>query len=211
MKKFIIGILLALFVSSAFAIETKYNSFGFHFSVPLIFESGGEKNGVKADSSMTSIGFGLHALSLYTDRLGFYVNMDLVFPQKIKMDLSYGGSSYSYELSRSDYNSLWGMAALLGPGICLTHSESMLFTISPGVHYMMLVADSGSNDSVSFIFGIGANIQDSIFFAENGYFTIGADIAFDFLGFVMANGHSNSTDGHDFIINPKIGVGFKFN
>ena len=209
MKRFIIGLLLTLLLFSAFAIETKYDSFGVHCSVPLVFETAND-DGITTNSRATSIGFGIHALSLYTYRLGLYANLDLFFPQKMRTDLSYGGSSYSYEVSRSDYNSLWGMTLLLGPGICITNSDSMLFTISPGLHYMMLVANSSSSSSVSYLFGIGANIQDSIFFAENGYLTIGADIAYDFLGFSLVNGHSNSNNGRDFIINPKIGVGLKF-
>lgn len=49
-----------------------------------------------------------------------------------------------------------------------------------------------------------------VFFSSNGYFTVGADIAYDFLGFTIANGESKSEGTHDFIFNPKIDVGFRF-
>lgn len=207
-KKILIGTLLVSLMSSVFAVETKYDSFGFHFSVPLIFENA-EENGVKAETNMTSIGFGIHALSLYTDKIGLYVNLDLVFPQTMNMKVTYGGISQSYSVSRSDYDSLWGMAALFGPAICITQTDKMLFTISPGIHYTLLFADA-AYATATYVFGIGANIQDSIFFSTNGYFTIGADIAYDFLGVTIANGKSKSGGTHDFILNPKIGVGFRF-
>lgn len=207
-KKILIETLLLSLMTSVFAVETKYDSFGFHFSVPLIFENA-EESGVKTETNMTSIGFGIHALSLYTDRIGLYVNLDLVFPQSINLKAKYNGNTYTYNLSRSDYDSLWGMAALFGPAICITQTDKMLFTVSPGIHYTMIFADAATS-AVSYFFGIGANIQDSIFFSSNGYFTVGVDIAYDFLGFTIANGESKSGGTHDFIVNPKIGIGFKF-
>ena len=153
-----------------------------NFSVPLLFETATE-NSAKAETNMTSIGIGIHALSLYTDQIGLHVNLDLVFPQTMNMKVSYGGITQSYSVSRSDFDSLWGIAALFADAT-----------------YAM----------ASYVFGIGANVQDSIFFSSNGYFTVGADIAYDFLGFTIANGESKSEGTHDFIFNPKIGVGFRF-
>ena len=103
-------------MSSIFAVEPKYDSFGFHFSVPLLFETATE-SGVKADTNMTSVGFGIHALTMYTDKIGLYVNMDLLFPQTMDLKMTYGGNTQSYSVSRSDYDSLWGMAALIAPAI----------------------------------------------------------------------------------------------
>lgn len=207
-KRILVGALIFSLMSSIFAVETKYDSFGLHFSVPLVFETATE-SGAKAESNMTSIGFGIHALSLYTDRIGLYVNLDLVFPQTMNMKVTYGGVTQSYSVSRSDYDSLWVMAALFAPAISIIHTDKMLFTVSPGIHYTMMFADA-AYATASYVFGIGANIQDSIFFSSNGYFTIGADIAYDFLGFTIANGESKSGGTHDFIFNPKIGVGFRF-
>ena len=92
-------------MSSIFAVETKYDSFGLQFSVSLLFETATE-NGAKTETNMTSAGFGIYALSLYTDRIGLYVNLDLVFPQTINMKVTYGGITQSYSVSRSDYDSL---------------------------------------------------------------------------------------------------------
>ena len=132
---------------------------------------------------MTSIGFGIHALSLYTDRIGLYVNLDLAFPQTMNMKVTYRGITQSYSVSRSDFDSLWGMAALFADAAYAT---------------------------AWYVFGIGANVQNSIFFSSNGYFIVGSDIAYDFLGFTIANGELKSGGTHNFIFNPKIGVGFRF-
>ena len=86
-------------MSSIFAVETKYDSFGLHFSVSLLFETA-TKNGAKAETNMTSVGFGLHALSLYTNRIGLYVNLDLAFPRTMNMKVTYGGITQSYSVSK---------------------------------------------------------------------------------------------------------------
>ena len=65
-----------------------------NFSVPLLFETATE-NSAKAETNMTSIGIGIHALSLYTDQIGLHVNLDLVFPQTMNMKVSYGGITQS--------------------------------------------------------------------------------------------------------------------
>ena len=179
-----------------------------NFSVPLLFETATE-NGAKAETNMTSIGIGIHALSLYTDQIGLHVNLDLVFPQTMNMKVSYGGITQSYSVSRSDYDSLWGIAALFAPAISIIHTDKMLFTVSPEIHYTMMFVDAGYATE-SYVFGIEANVQDSIFFSSNGYFTVGADIAYDFLGFTIANGELKSGGTHNFIFNPIIDVGFRF-
>ena len=128
-------------MSSIFAVETKYDSFGLHFSVSLLFETA-TKNGAKAETNMTSVGFGLHALSLYTNRIGLYVNLDLAFPRTMNMKVTYDGITQSYSVSRSDFDSLWRMAALFVPAISIIHTDKMLFTVSPGIHYTMMFADA---------------------------------------------------------------------
>ena len=177
-KRILVGALIFSLMSSIFAVETKYDSFGLHFSVPLVFETATE-SGAKAETNMTSIGFGIHALSLYTDRIGLYVNLDLVFPQTMNMKVTYGGVTQSYSVSRSDYDSLWGIAALFAPAISIIHTDKMLFTVSPEIHYTMMFVDAGYATE-SYVFGIEANVQDSIFFSSNGYFTVGADMRMTF-------------------------------
>ena len=165
-------------MSSIFAVETKYDSFGLHFSVPLLSETATE-NGAKAETNMTSIGFGIHTLSLYRNRIGLYVKLGLTFPQTMNMKVTYGGITQSYSISRSDYDSLWGMAALFAPAISIIHTDKMLFTVSPEIHYTMMFVDAGYATE-SYLFGIEANVQDSIFFSSNGYFTVGADMRMTF-------------------------------
>lgn len=209
MKKRIL--VVSLFISlmaSMFAMETKYSSVGLHFSVPLLFETA-TGNGMKAETNMTSIGFGIHALSLYSDRVGMYANLDLVFPQIMNAKITQGGATQSYTLTKSDYSSIWGLAALFAPAISIVHTNKMLFTISPGIHYTMLYANA-NYATVTYIFGIGVNIQDNVSFSSHGYFTFGADIAYDFLGFTIANGKSKSGGTQDFIINPRVGIGYNF-
>lgn len=208
MKKIVSVIISVLISFCLFSVERKYESFGVDFSVPVIFESG-EKNGVKAETNMTSIGFGLHAMSIYTERIGLYVDLDLVFPQTVSISGAIGGRKITVETSRSDYNSLWGMSTIMAPAIVIKQNEKMLFTISPGIHYFMLFADANTT-AVSYLLGLGVNIQNSFFFGKNGYFTLGGDISYDFIGFAMSNGTTESGNTHDFLIKPQIGIGFRF-
>lgn len=210
MKKILLAAVIAVCISSsAAAVETKYESFGFNFSVPVLYESQKE-DGVEVETTMTSIAFGIQALSLYTERLGLYVNLDLVLPQNISIKIGSGKLGYTIDMDRSDYDSLWGMSALLGPAICITQSDKMLFTVSPGIHYSLLSAEVEGNSSVVYLFGLGANIQDSIFFSDSGYFSFGADIAYDFYGVNISGGESKSETSHDFTFTPRVGIGFRF-
>ena len=38
-KRILVGVLIISLMSSIFDVETKYDSFGLHFSVPLLFET----------------------------------------------------------------------------------------------------------------------------------------------------------------------------
>lgn len=48
-KRILVGALIISLMSSIFAAETKYDSFGLHFSVPLLFETATE-NGAKTEN-----------------------------------------------------------------------------------------------------------------------------------------------------------------
>lgn len=106
MKKFLFLILFVLCVSSSFAREKTFDSLGFHFSIPMMFESDVE-NGIKINSTMQSIGLGFNGLSLYSEKLGVYSYLDVVFPQKIKLKLSYAGQTEYGVVDRSSYYSFW--------------------------------------------------------------------------------------------------------
>ncbi|MCR5081414.1 MAG: hypothetical protein K6B17_08725 [Treponema sp.] len=208
-KRSLIGALFVLIMTSTFAIETKYQQFGFNFSVPLVFESE-EENGLKSDTSITSIAIGIDALTLYTDKIGLYANFEIVFPQKLSTELSYGGSTVSYDLSRDDYDSLWGLTALFGPAFCISKSDTGIVTISPGLHYILVFAETPLSSVSSYLLGIGVNLQKSFFFGDNGYISIGADLAYDFLGTTTTDGQSSSGTTRDLIFVPRVGIGFRF-
>lgn len=209
MKRIVISMLCAAFMPLLYAVEPQMTSFGAHFSIPLIFESASE-NGVKTKSDMTSIGFGFHGLTLYTEKLGIYTNLDIVFPQTLNTTITYGSQTASYSVNRSDYDSIWGMSALLAPAICVASGDKGLLAISPGIHYAMLFASTNTVTTVSYLFGLGAAVQGNIFLSSNAYISLGADLAYDFLGFTLANGSSKSGETHECMFTPRVGLGLWF-
>lgn len=207
MKKFLFLILFVLCVSSSFAREKSFESLGFHFSLPLMFENEVEY-GIEVNSTMQSFGLGFNGLSLYSEKLGVYSYLDVVFPQKIKLKLSYAGQTEYGVVDRSSYYSFWGIDALFAFAIKVFQNERNLFSVSPGIHYEMLSAET--IDSVlTYIFGIGLNIQDYITMNEKVFLMLGANIAYDFIGFGFYNGDFNSVESNIFFVSPKIGIGFK--
>lgn len=150
---------------------------------------------------------------MYSNVVGMYVNMDCFFPQKLSLTQTYRGYSRSIELSKSDYKSLWGISALWAPALKLVWKEKSLFTVSPGIHYQMLFAEA-EYTSTTYLFGIGVNLQNSIFFSSNGYFNFGFDFAYDFLGKTVSSNPyvdtSSSGSGYDITFTPRLGIGFHF-
>lgn len=208
MKKIFTFLLVSLFTAGLFAAGTKYESFGFHFSIPYLYETQTE-SGIKVETTMSSIGFGIHSLSMYSDKIGLYVNGDLVLPQTIEIKASYGGRSETISINKDDYKSIYGVAAFFGPAFKLSESKSSLVTLAPGLHYNMINAE-GSSTVKTYLVGIGANIQDSLFFSNRGYFTFGIDLVYDFYGKVISNGSSQEIESTDFYITPRIGAGLRF-
>ena len=210
MKKIVIGLLFSFLGLFAFA-EKSTGYIGGHFSVPIIFESA-EESGIKTESRMTSIGFGLDEVGLTSERLGIYLNLELILPMKINLKIKSGSDTYNFEVERSDYNSLFGFNAFVGPTFCLYNEGSFLFAVSPGASFVMLFSETASTDTTSILFGIGANVQGGININEKSCISIGADFAYDFLGFSKVNnGDFSSSKGRNFIITPKIGIGYKPN
>ena len=207
MKRILVVLLLVFCVSSSFAREKSFESLGFHFSLPLMFENEVEY-GIEVNSTMQSFGLGLNGLTLYSEKFGVYSYLDVVFPQKIKLKLSYAGQTEYGVVDRSSYYSFWGIDALLGFAINVFQNERNLFTISPGIHYLMLFADAVDSSCV-YTFGLGFNIQDYIDINDNIFFIVGANIAYDFLGFGFYNADVYSIKSNSFICSPKIGLGFK--
>ena len=111
-------------------------------------------------------------------------------------------------VDRSSYYSFWGIDSLLGFAIKVFQNEMNLFTISPGIHYEMLSAEA--QDSVfTYIFGLGLNIQDYISLNEKVFLMLGANILYDFVGFGLYNGESNSVDSNTFFVSPNVGMIFR--
>ena len=207
MKRILVVLLLVFCVSSSFAREKSFESLGFHFSLPLMFENEVEY-GIEVNSTMQSFGLGINGLTLYSEKFGVYSYLDVVFPQKIKLKLSYAGQTEYGVVDRSSYYSFWGIDALLGFAIKVFQNEMNLFTISPGIHYEMLSAEA--QDSVlTYIFGLGLNIQDYISLNEKIFLMLGANILYDFVGFGLYNGESNSVDSNTFFVSPNVGMIFR--
>ena len=74
----------------------------------------------------------------------------------------------------------------------------------------MLHTETSQRSSALHLFGLGANIQNSIFFCGSGYFSFGADIAYDFYGVNISDGESESDTLHAFTYTPRVGIGFRF-
>ena len=208
MKRILVVLLLVFCISSGFAREKSFESLGFHFSLPLMFENEVEY-GIEVNSTMQSFGLGLNGLTLYSEKFGVYSYLDVVFPQKIKLKLSYAGQTEYGVVDRSNYYSFWWIDAMFCFAIKVFQNEMNLFTISPGIHYEMLSAEA--QDSVlTYIFGLGLNIQDYISLNEKVFLMLGANILYDFVGFGFYNADVYSIKSNQFIFSPKIGIGFKF-
>ena len=208
MKRILCFVLVCFCLSATFAREKFFESLGFHFSVPMIFESEVEY-GVKVNSTIESIGFGMNALTLYSEKYGMFASVDLFFPQVVKLKLSYNGLTEAGVIDRSNYYSFWGMDAMFCFAMKVFQNETNLFTISPGIHYEMISAEA-LDSSLAYTFGLGLNIQDCISINENVFFMLGANIVYDFIGFGFYNADVYSIKSNQFIFSPKIGIGFKF-
>ena len=207
MKRILVVLLLVFCVSSSFAREKSFESLGFHFSLPLMFENEVEY-GIEVNSTMQSFGLGLNGLTLYSEKYGMFASVDLFFPQVVKLKLSYAGQTEYGVVDRSSYYSFWGMDAMFCFAIKVFQNEMNLFTISPGIHYEMLSAEA--QDSVlTYIFGLGLNIQDYISLNEKVFLMLGANILYDFVGFGLYNGESNSVDSNTFFVSPNVGMIFR--
>jgi hypothetical protein len=207
MKRILCFVLVCFCFSATFAKEKTFESFGFQFSVPMIFESEVEY-GVKVNSTIESVGFGMNALTLYSEKYGMFASLDLFFPQRIKLKLSYNGQTEAGVLDRSNYYSFWGMDAMFCFAMKVFQNETNLFTISPGIHYEMISAEA-QDSSLAYTFGLGLNIQDYISLNEKVFLMFGANIAYDFIGFGFYNADVYSITSNVFIFSPKIGIEFK--
>ncbi len=205
MKKICSIIFIAGMLSSGLFAEGKIKFLSAHFSVPIGIENV-TQGGVEQSTVMTSIGFGLDAVTLISEKAGVYVNLDFFLPQRISITQRYQEQTASAVFTRNNYNSIWGVSALMGPAFVVSRSEKMMFTISPGIHYSITYVD-GSSISVTHMFGIGSNLQGNIFFSSSGFFMFGADVVYDFYGRINS---AESGRMSYWTLKPNIGIGFNF-
>ncbi|MBE6355295.1 MAG: hypothetical protein E7061_11335 [Treponema sp.] len=154
------------------------------------------------------MGFGIHSQTLYTEKVGLFVDLNFFFPQKMTLKVSQGASSYSDVLTREDFDSLWGMSFLAGPSFAVSRGEGHIFTISPGIHYNLVSMKGDGGVSAVYMFGTGVNFQNNMKINERVYVDIGLELTYDFICKVITSGDTNSDVSHDFTCVPKIGLGF---
>ena len=82
MKKILILIIGLLFTVCCLSAEPTYKSFGFDLSIPLLSESG-EENDISTELTMRSVGFGIHSQTLYTEKVGLFVDLNFFFPSSL--------------------------------------------------------------------------------------------------------------------------------
>ncbi len=210
MKKICSLVFVAVVLSSAVFGEKVYSALGSTFSVPMIFEHS-SLNEKKASALEFANGFGIHALELYTEKIGSYFSVDFLLPIIVGTSDSDGNFKSYY---RKDFSSLWGLSAMLAPTFCFSKTEKMMLAVSPGIHYTVQYRDSGSV-FISHLFGLAANFQCNLhfgsgnrfLFGSGSYFMFGADLVYDFLGTTISDWNEYGSAGN-LIVSPRIGIGF---
>ena len=106
------------------------------------------------------------------------------------------------------------MDALFAVAIAPVHTDRLLVSISPGIHYMMLAANGKYAGTVSYLFGLGAAIDVRYNFTDTFYVRGGIDIGYDFLGITLVSTAFGSAFesglANDLLLEPKIGLGFRY-
>lgn len=202
MKKICSIIFIAGMLSSGLFAEEKIKFLSAHFSVPIGIEDVAQ-GGVEQSTVMTSIGLGIDGLTLFSDKVGLYVNLDFFLPLRISITQRYQDKIASAVVTPRNFESLLGISYLCGPSFVVSRSEKMLFTISPGLHSTILYFKSSSDASFLVQYGLGVNFQDQMFFSSKGFFLFGADVVYDF--YIMGSGRTNY-----WAIKPSLGLGFSF-
>lgn len=203
MKKMCSLVFIAVVLSAAVFGEKVYSALGSTFSVPMIFEHS-SLNGKNALALELTNGFGIHAVELYTDKIGSYFSVDFLLPIIVGTKSDADGNFTSYY--RKDFSYLWGLSAMLAPTFCFSKTEKMMLAVSPGIHFATQYRDSGSV-FISHLFGLAANLQCNLHFGSGGYVMFGADLVYDFLGTTIYNWNEFGS-ASNLIVSPRIGIGF---
>lgn len=215
MKKKFSTLFLAVVLTTGLVAETKM--FSVNFTVPFDIHTqkvSGYGETQKATEKITSIGFGLSGVNMFSEVVGLYMDVSLGFFQSLKYDNPF----VSYSMKRSDMvedAKQFSMDLRIGPAFKIIDNDKMFLSAAP-VFFCNFgywgTSDSATSISGGFV-GLGANASFSYFFNSFVGISAGLDIDYGFVGFgdYKKVSDSGATSKHSqFNITPKIGVAFKF-
>lgn len=215
MKKIFSTLFLAVVLTTGLVAETKM--FSVNFTVPFDIHTqkvSGYGETQKATEKLTSIGFGLSGVNMFSEVVGLYMDVSLGFFQSLKYD----NPVVSYSMKRSDMvedAKQFSLDMRIGPAFKIIDNDKMFLSAAPV--FFCNFGYAGTSDSATSIsggyVGLGANASFSYFFNSFIGLSAGLDIDYGFVGFGDFRKESDSgiTSKHSqFNITPKIGVAFKF-
>lgn len=213
MKKIFSALFLAVVLTTGLVAETKMLSV--NFTVPFDIHTqkvSGYGETQKVTEKLTSIGFGISGVNMFSEVVGLYMDASLGFFQSGKIETPFGNASFK----RSDMVEDWkqfSMDLRIGPAFKIIDNDKMFLSAAPV--FFCNFGYSGTSDSATSggYVGLGANANFSYFFNSFVGISAGLDIDYGFVGFGDFRKESDSgiTSKHSqFNITPKIGVAFKF-
>jgi hypothetical protein len=158
---------------------------------------------------MTSISFGLGAVSPLSERWALGVYDDFIFPQKLKATIA----GQSVTVTRDAYEHLFGVSLMMGPVFYIVSREKLRVPLMFGPRAFMLIASTGAAAMLGINIGIEAGLGAEFHFTERIYLFGRVRGTYDFYGFtnVTVGNASGSASGslRTIEFNPNIGIGFK--
>ena len=213
MKKIFSTLFLAVVLTTGLVAETKM--FSVNFTVPFDIHTqkvSGYGETQKATEKLTSIGFGLSGVNMFSEVVGLYMDASLGFFQSAKYDSPVG----SYSIKRSDMvedGKQFSLDMRIGPAFKIIDNDKMFLSAAPVFFCNFGYAGTSNSATSGGYVGLGANASFSYFFNSFIGLSAGLDIDYGFVGFGDFRKESDSgiTSKHSqFNITPKIGVAFKF-
>ncbi len=213
MKKIFSALFLAVVLTTGLVAETKMLSV--NFTVPFDIHTqklSGYGETLKATEKLTSIGFGISGVNMFSEVVGLYMDASLGFFQSLKYD----SPVVSFSMKRSDMvedAKQFSLDLRIGPAFKIIDNDKMFLSAAPVLFFNL--GYSGTSDSATSggYVGLGANASFSYFFNSVVGLSAGLDIGYGFVGFgdYKKLSESGITSKHSqFNITPKIGVAFKF-
>lgn len=207
MKKFVLFFILLIAVTGLYAGD-KYLSL--HGNLPMTWESQ-TQSGITAKTHVLSTGFGLGFFQQYGEKWGLGTGFDLFFPQKLTTEIVGMGKS---SVGRDMFDSLFGFMFYVGPGFTPVKTDKFMLALVPNFNYMLMSMSTSSQNTLTWMFGLGVGSEFGVKLSELIYLKLGLDFLYDFysISFIAVPGETASSSGFlsDFSIVPKIGIGFNF-